>query len=154
MGMSMVRSSDMARTPDVRTRAYLPEWACSVEVEFVSSLIGETQIVNLLGAAGVITGLGDYRPQKGGNFGKFEVVAADDKRYLKVLKQSRGPQEAALDHPSFYDDDTAELYQWFCDEVARREKVVPSSTMNGKPKAQPKTLAAAKAKGNGGAEAH
>ena len=65
LGMDMVRSSDMARTPDVRTRAYLPEWTASIEVEFVRSLIGEAQIVNLLAAAGVIVGVGDYRPQTG-----------------------------------------------------------------------------------------
>jgi hypothetical protein len=30
--MTPVRSADMNRTPDVRTRAILPEWACKKEL--------------------------------------------------------------------------------------------------------------------------
>jgi len=147
LGMDMVRSSDMARTPDVRTRGYLPEWACKIEIEFVSSLIGEQQIINLLSAAGIIVGLGDYRPQKGGAFGKFEVVSNTDPRYTRVLKQARAAQKAALASPSFFNEESAELYGWFVEEVARREKAVPSSqSKDGMPKTQPKTLVAAAAK--------
>ena len=71
LGMDMVRSSDMARTPDVRTRAYLPEWCCTVDISYIKSLIGKEQIINLLDAAGLIVGIGDYRPQKGGQYGRF-----------------------------------------------------------------------------------
>jgi hypothetical protein len=146
LGMDMVRNSDMARTPDVRTRAFFPEWCCAVDVEYVSTLINQTQIFNLIGAAGVIVGLGDYRPQKGGQFGKFMAVAPDDPTLLRVMKQGRAIQEAALLNPSFFNEDSAELYGWFVDEVARREKVLPSSSQDGMPLDQPGSLAEANTK--------
>ena len=62
---TIVRSSDMARTPDVRTLPILPKWACTIDVRFVGSLIKAASIGNLLGAAGVIVGIGDGRPEKG-----------------------------------------------------------------------------------------
>jgi len=155
LGMDMVRSSDMARTPDVRTRAYFAEWACAIDVEFVASLIGEAQITNLLAAAGIITGLGDYRPQKGGNFGKFKVVMRDDPEFLRVLKQDRRAQEAAMADPSFYNEEAAELYGWFNDEVKRREKTLQSSLDDGKPAKQPKTPAESDTKrGKNGQASH
>jgi hypothetical protein len=154
LGMDMVRSSNEQRSPDVRTRAYLPEWTCDLEIEFATSLLGAKQIVNLLAAAGVIVGLGDYRPQKGGQYGKFMTVAPDDPAVLRIRKQARAAQEAALASPSFFSDDAAELFQWFNEEVKRREKIAASSLTDGMPEPQPKTLVAAKAKRNGrGAQA-
>lgn len=149
MGMDMVRNSDMARTPDVRTRAYFPDWCCVIDVEYVSTLISQVQIFNLIGAAGVIVGLGDYRPQKGGQFGKFVCVPEDDPNIVRIMKQGRAVQEAALLSPSFYNEDSAELYGWFVEEVARREKKLPSAEQDGMPLDQPKSLAAAKRKRNG-----
>jgi hypothetical protein len=146
LGMDMVRNSDMNRTPDVRTRSYFSEWCCSIDVEYVSTLINQTQIFNLIGAAGVIVGLGDYRPQKGGQFGKFMCVPPDDANLLRIMKQGRAAQEAALANPSFFNEDSAELFGWFTEEVARREKVLPSASQDGSLLEQPKTLAAAKRK--------
>ena len=128
MYMAMTRSSDIARTPDVRTRAVFPEWACEVEVGFVSTLVKQNQVVNLLAAAGVIVGIGDWRPQKGGAFGRFDVVTPDSTDYQRIVRtQARGAQLDGLEQPGFYDVDTDELYSWFLDEADRREKTVPST---------------------------
>jgi len=145
MSMEMVRSSDMAKTPDVRTRPIFPEWACKIEIEYVATLLKEGQIMNLLAAAGMIVGIGDWRPQKGGSHGKFKIVAHDDPDYVRVCKeQGRKAQVDALKNPVSYDADTEELFAWFNEEAARREKVVPSSG-----------VVAKRAKRNGnGAEAH
>jgi hypothetical protein len=126
LGMSMVRNSDMKHTPDVRTRAYMKEWACFVEIEYVKSLIDQSQIFNLVGAAGLIVGIGDWRPQKGGQYGKFVNVSPDDPRLLEVLKQKRKAQEAAFRSPTFFDQDSRDLYEWFTAEVTRREKTLAS----------------------------
>jgi hypothetical protein len=137
LGMDMVRSSDMARTPDVRTRAYFSEWACTIDISYIKSLIGREQIVNLLDAAGLIVGIGDYRPQKGGQFGRFAVVSPDNEDFVRIVaEQARDAQEEALQSPTFYNEDAAELYGWFEEETARREKVVPSTKASGKVKAQ------------------
>lgn len=128
LGMDMTRSSDMAKTPDVRTRPYFNEWCCEVEIEFVSSLIKEGQVANLMAAAGSIVGIGDWRPQKGGSFGKFMVVEADDPDYKRVMKEGgRKAQLAAIDKPVAVNSETEELFTWFEAEAARREKVIPSS---------------------------
>jgi hypothetical protein len=40
--MSIVRSSDMARTPDVRTLPILSEWCCTITIQFVATLAQRT----------------------------------------------------------------------------------------------------------------
>jgi hypothetical protein len=128
LSMDMVRSSDMAKTPDVRTRSIFPEWCCRIEVEFVSTLLKQNQIVNLLAAAGMIVGVGDWRPQKGGSFGKFRIVEENDVDYQRILKgQGRKAQAAAYQDPIAFNADTEELLTWFHAEASRREKTVPST---------------------------
>jgi hypothetical protein len=145
--MAMVRSSDMARTPDVRTRAIFPEWACTIEVSFVSSLIKERQVINLLAAAGIIVGIGDGRPQKGMSYGKFRVADDRDEEFIRIVKkkktQGRAAQIKAIADADTYDAETEELLTWFQQEVKNREKVVPSDEVS----AAMKKLPAIKAKG-------
>lgn len=125
---AMVRNSDINRTPDVRTRPIFPRWACKVTVSFVSSILSQRTIGNLLGAAGTIVGIGDWRGAKGGPYGAFRLTTNDDPEFASILKtEGRVPQLHAIEHPIFYDDDTAELLRWFEAEVARREQDVPSS---------------------------
>jgi hypothetical protein len=121
--MAMVRNSDMNRTPDVRTRPIFPQWACTVEIEYKTDPLNDNQIINLLAAAGIIVGLGDWRPQKGGDFGKFRIANATDKELKEIVaKQGRAPQAKAYEKPCEYDEDTAELLAWFEAEVARRRQ--------------------------------
>ena len=120
--MSVVRSSDMNRTPDIRTRAILPEWACRIKVRFIKPNISEQSVINLLSAAGVITGVGDYRQQKGKSaYGQFELIGKADADYKRILKMDRKVQEEALENPAFYDYDSEELYNWFYTEFTTRK---------------------------------
>jgi len=128
LDIKMVRQSGMTRTPDMRTRPLFPEWACTVTVEYVASLIKEGQIANLLAAAGILVGIGDNRPQKGGSNGKFKVVSADDLDFRRIVKNgSRKNQIDAINDPQYSDDETEYLMLWFQKETKRREKVVPST---------------------------
>jgi len=121
--MAMVRNSDMNRTPDVRTRPIFPKWACQIKIDYKVDPLTDTSIMNLLGTAGVIVGMGDWRPQKGGPYGKFRLCSANDKEYLDIVrKQGRAAQQKAFEQPSYWDDDTAELMTWFLEEVARRRQ--------------------------------
>lgn len=119
---TIVRSSDMARTPDVRVLPILPKWATRVTVEFVGSLIKTASVANLLGAAGTIIGIGDGRPQKGKlSFGKFRVCSEDDAEFRAILKAgTRAVQDKALADPVAYDMETEELLSWFTAEIDRR----------------------------------
>lgn len=120
---AMVRNSDQNRTPDVRMRPIFPKCAFSVEVDYKMDPLTDNHVLNLLGAAGVIVGIGDWRPQKGGSMGKFRLCAANDPEYKEIVaKGGRVAQQKAFEKPTEYDEDTAELLTWFNAEVARRRQ--------------------------------
>lgn len=133
LAMHMVRNSDMNRTPDVRTRPVFDRWAISgIAIEYKVNPLGDSQIINLFAAAGVIIGIGDWRPQKGGPFGKFRLADANDKELKELTARAgRSAQQSAYDSPDEYDDDTEELLTWFNAEISRREKDVPSDLPKG-----------------------
>lgn len=120
--MAIVRSADMNKTPDVRTRAIVPQWACRLSVTFVQPLIRAQAVANLLGAAGITIGVGDGRPEKGAmSYGQFKIVDKDDKEFQSIIKTGgRSAQINALDKPTCYDDETTELLSWYEDELSRR----------------------------------
>ena len=118
--MSVVRSADMNKTPDIRTRAILPEWCCGVRINFVLPTMNETAIARLLGTAGLVIGLGDYRQEKGkGNYGQFEVVTYEECKDIIALGGAE-EQDAALESPEPYDVESQELLEWYLDERVKR----------------------------------
>jgi hypothetical protein len=122
--MSVVRMADVARTPDVRTRAVLPEWGAKFSITFATPQLNETTITRLTAAAGIIVGVGDWRTQKGsGNFGQFRIVdPKKDAQWKRIIKTGgREPQVAALENPTCFDHETESLLEWFKAEAARRE---------------------------------
>ena len=120
--MAITRSADMNKTPDVRTRAILPEWACKLSIEFTKPILREQSIANLLAAAGFQSGVGDWRQEKGsGSYGSFKLVSADDKDFVRIMKtQGRAAQKKAMDEPEPYNDETSEMLAWFDVEIKRR----------------------------------
>lgn len=120
--MSVTRSADINKTPDVRTRAIIPKWACFVTVRFVKPLLNEQSVVNLFGAAGMICGVGDWRQERGsGNYGSFELVQPDDERLTAIIKNGgRERQQQAVEKPIPYDDETEELLSWYHEDLKRR----------------------------------
>lgn len=120
--MAIVRSADMNKTPDVRTRAIVPHWACRFEVTYVQPLIRAQAVANLLAAAGLTIGVGDGRPEKGAmSYGQFRIADKDDPEFLSILKTGgRKAQIAGLESPVCYDDETTELLSWFEDERGKR----------------------------------
>jgi hypothetical protein len=119
---TIVRSADINRTPDVRTRCIVPKWAAVASITFVRPIMREQSIANLVAAAGITVGVGDFRPEKGaGNYGQFTVVGADDKQLKELVRTGgRKAQMAAMEDPQPYDQQTEELLAWFNVEVKRR----------------------------------
>jgi hypothetical protein len=77
-GGAAVMREDMVRnqtTVDIRHRAMYEEWGAVLQVQFISSLIDVGSIVALIDAGGT-NGVGEWRPEKNGAFGTYEVVAA------------------------------------------------------------------------------
>lgn len=119
---SVVRSADINKTPDIRTRAIVPRWACQVEVTYATPVLNATVISSLFATAGYTMGVGDWRPQKGsGTYGRWRIVDADDPEYLDIV-QTGGldAQLEALESPEHYDEETEELLSWYDAEVLRR----------------------------------
>jgi hypothetical protein len=123
--MDVVRSADMAKTPDIRTRAFLPRWCAEVDIAFVTPTLSVHSVVSLLSNAGAIVGIGDFRQEKGrGSYGTF-AVAGDDlgdwaDYWAEVTAEGRAVQEAAMADPEYADDDTAELMALLEEERMRR----------------------------------
>jgi hypothetical protein len=124
--MDVVRSADMARTPDVRTRAVVREWCCEITLRFPVPLLSGKILTDLLGIGGLLRGVGDYRPEKGaGDYGTFVIVPPSDANYQRIMKTGgRKAQVEALeaDSPPLYDEETEKLYLHFVKEVEARGK--------------------------------
>lgn len=57
----------------MRHRPIFKEWSAKVSITFDPSVVESAQIVRSASDAGALIGLGDFRPNKGGSFGRFEV---------------------------------------------------------------------------------
>lgn len=119
---SIVRSADMNKTPDVRTRVIIPQWACFVSVSFVSPILRDPMVSRLLSMAGMTSGIGDWRPEKGkGSFGQFDLVRKDDPRFCYLIENcGREAQIEAMKTPEAYDEETSRLLSWYEVEVEKR----------------------------------
>ena len=122
--MDVVRQAGIGRTPDIRTRAMFPAWACKLTVQYITTRIREVDIVNLLANAGDVCGIGDGRTEKGTfDYGSFELVNANDPRWLDIVNnQGRDAQLNAMEQEIPVNADTAELLSWYDGEIVRREK--------------------------------
>lgn len=119
----VVRSADINKTPDIRTRAFLPRWCAEVDIAFITPTLSVRSIVSLLANAGVIIGIGDFRQEKGkGSFGTFRVIGTEDQddEWDEIVAEGRAVQEAAAADPEWADDETADLMALYAEEVARR----------------------------------
>jgi hypothetical protein len=120
--MSVTRSADMNHTPDVRTRAILPEWALRISIRFAQPIIKLQSVANLLAAGGITSGIGDWRVEKGsGGYGTYRLTSDDDPDFLRIIAAGgREAQDEALANPTAYDDETEELLSWYDVEAKRR----------------------------------
>ena len=115
----------MNKTPDVRTRAFLPRWCAEVDIAFIQPTLSVHSIVSLLSNAGVIVGIGDFRQEKGrGSYGTFSVAGDDlgefQDYWNEVTQEGRDVQQYAMDNPEVADYETEELMKLLEEERARR----------------------------------
>jgi hypothetical protein len=68
---------DMVRvgmgTADIRYRAEFPVWSIDLPIVYNARIVSAEQIVAMLDAGGFGTGIGEWRPEKDGQFGRFHV---------------------------------------------------------------------------------
>jgi hypothetical protein len=58
---------------DLRFRPELREWSMKLRIELNADVLSAEQVINLLSIAGFSQGLGEWRPEKNGDFGTFRV---------------------------------------------------------------------------------
>lgn len=121
MHMAIVRSSDQNRTPDVRTRLVISEWAAEITITYVKPHINDEALGHLINAAGLTQGLGDWRPQKGsGTYGQYELCETTNKDFQRIVKTGgRALQIKAMKNPESYDAMTEKLLSWYAGELPR-----------------------------------
>ena len=61
----------------LRTRAKFDEWSVTFTIEVDDELVDQEQLWAWLDIAGRRIGLGDWRPEKSGHYGRFETVSID-----------------------------------------------------------------------------
>jgi hypothetical protein len=124
--MDVVRAADMNRTPDIRTRAYLPRWCSEVTIKYCTPTFNAQGVISLLANSGMICGLGDNRQEKGnGSFGSFSVYSAEDMGegqglWDEIVAEGLEVQELAYEYPECYDHETQELMDFLNEERIRR----------------------------------
>jgi len=122
--LDVVRSADMNRTPDIRSRAYFPRWGAEVEIRYIVPQLSARSVSTLLYNAGILVGVGDFRQEKGkGAFGSFRVITDDqeDAEWDDLVKNhGREAQLVAIERPEYADRDTGDLMDFFEQEVGRR----------------------------------
>ena len=106
----ITRSADIAKTPDVRTRAFFLKWASEIVISYATPQLSETAILNLLANAGQIIGIGDFRQGKGkGSYGAFEVVTGAVPDELKDKEK----QISHIDDPRAADADARAVMEQY-----------------------------------------
>jgi hypothetical protein len=122
MYMTDVRNSGINKTPDIRTRPIVPQWATKFVVSITVPMVNETAVAKLLGGGGQIAGVGDGRNEKGKlAYGRYQIISAEEFESLIPLLGGRKEQDEAIENPGAWDPFTHELYTWYCEEVKRRE---------------------------------
>lgn len=73
MREDVVRLGGPSRSADLRYRPEFPEWRATLEVTFVTSSISLGSVISLIDAGGLGIGVGEWRPEKRGEFGKYTI---------------------------------------------------------------------------------
>lgn len=68
---------------DLRYRPQFTEWATTLDVTFISSVLSRQSVVSLIDAGGMGVGVGEWRPERKGDFGTYRV---DPSRDIEVIE--------------------------------------------------------------------
>lgn len=87
---------DMVRvgmgTADIRYRGEFKNWWTTITVKYNANVMSAEQILNLMQTAGFAVGVGEWRPEKDGQYGRFHVATAAE---MKAIDDIRSKQKKA-----------------------------------------------------------
>jgi len=69
---------------DLRYRPEFTEWSTEVEITYVKSMLTRESVLSLIEAGGMGVGIGEWRPEKKGDFGTFQI---DETRDVEVISK-------------------------------------------------------------------
>jgi len=69
----VVRLAGAARTAYLRYRPMFPEWTATLEVTYVHNKLAQESVISLIDAGGLGVGVGEWRPERKGDFGTYQV---------------------------------------------------------------------------------
>lgn len=69
---------------DLRYRPEFTEWTTEIEVTYVQSMLTRESVLSLIDAGGMGVGVGEWRPEKRGDFGTFAI---DPTRDVEVISE-------------------------------------------------------------------
>lgn len=72
-------------TADLRYRAEYVDWHARILVKYNANVLSEAQIMNLLNTAGFAVGIGEWRPERDGDYGRFHVATEVDIAKLEAV---------------------------------------------------------------------
>lgn len=88
---------DMVRvgmgTADIRYRAQFEHWGVLLPITINIGMLSVEQLVNLFDAAGFGIGVGEWRPQRDGQFGRFKVADATEEKKIRAWLRERGSKK-------------------------------------------------------------
>jgi hypothetical protein len=66
---------------DLRYRPFFAEWSATLEVTYVASMLTRASVLSLIEAGGLGVGVGEWRPEKKGDMGTYQI---DPSREVEV----------------------------------------------------------------------
>jgi hypothetical protein len=78
-----------AKAPDLRYRPEMDQWSIDLHIDYDSERMSTETILNLLERAGFGVGIGEWRPEKGGEHGRFQVSQGKSKGTPRTKRTSR-----------------------------------------------------------------
>lgn len=83
MREDVVRLGGPSRSADLRYRPEFTEWGTVLNVTYVTSSLSRDSVLSLIDAGGLGIGVGEWRPEKRGEFGTYRI---DPLREVEVIK--------------------------------------------------------------------
>jgi hypothetical protein len=91
-----VRLAGVNHPADLRYRGCFYEWEADLEVRYTKNLLDRTSLISLIDAGGMGVGVGEWRPERNGEFGTFQVD--DSPGGIKVVRNA-APLVIDDEHP-------------------------------------------------------
>ena len=83
MREDVVRLGGPSRSADLRYRPEFPQWQATLIVTYITSSLSRSSVVSLIDAGGLGVGVGEWRPEKRGEFGTYKI---DPDREIEIIQ--------------------------------------------------------------------